>query len=118
MNPPETTSASRYERFGKSYYEKNKADLLAAEKEKKRWVDYYERNKEIVKERNRIAYYKRKGVEPPPRKEKETKPPAAPPAPLKTPEMLRVEELVAELRTLIPGVMKTRGKALTVAPPA
>jgi hypothetical protein len=102
---------SRYDRFGKAYYEKNKETLLAAEKEKKRWVDYYERNKEVVKERNRIAYYKRKGVEAPPRKEREPKPVVAP-APLKSPELARVEQLVAELRTLIPGVMKVRGKAL------
>ena len=115
MSTEQTAPASRYDRYGKAYYEKNKETLLAAEKEKKRWVDYYERNKDVVKERNRIAYYKRKGLEAPPRKEKEPKPPAAPPAPLKTPELARVEELVAELRTLIPGVMKVRGKALTVA---
>lgn len=107
-------TSGRYEKFGKAYYEKNKTVLLAAEKEKKRWVDYYERNKEAVKERNRAAYYKRKGMEVPPRKEKAAKPPVSQP-PLKSPELVRVEELVAELRTLIPGVIKTRGKPLAVA---
>ena len=102
-----TETKSRYERFGKAYYEKNKETLLAAEKEKKRWVEYYEKNKEAIKERNRIAYYKRKGKEVPPPKSTVPKPEKKP---LKSAEMIRVEELVEELKTLLPGVIKSRAK--------
>lgn len=42
------------------YYLKNREAILAKEREKKRWVSYYERNKEAVRERNRHAYLRRK----------------------------------------------------------
>ena len=49
-----TETQSRYERFGKAYYEKNKGTLLAAEKDKKRWVEYYEKNKEVIQEKFKV----------------------------------------------------------------
>jgi hypothetical protein len=102
---------SKYERSGKAYYEAHKAELLEAEKDKKRWLTYYERNKDAVKERNRAAYYKRKGLEVPPRKEPKPKTPREA-KPLKSPELARVESLISELRELLPGVVKVKGLAL------
>lgn len=101
------SETSKYATSGKAYYEANKATILAAEKESKRWLSYYERNREAVKERNRAAYYLKKGREVPPLRPKPAivTPPAPPPV-----EIKRLEELVAELRTLVPEVMKKKSR--------
>lgn len=84
----------------KRYYEKNKTRILADEKDKKRWLSYYERNKEAIKARNLERYYAKSGkTSPPPR------PPVIPPDPI---SVARMEELIQELRVLIPKVMKTK----------
>jgi len=101
------SDTSKYATSGKAYYEANKTTILAAEKETKRWLSYYERNRETVKERNRAAYYLRNGREVPPLR---AKPAAAAPAPPPV-ELKRLEELVAELRTLVPEVMKKKARA-------
>lgn len=44
----------------KRYYLKNRERILAREKEKRRWVTYYEKNKETVNARHRAAYQRRK----------------------------------------------------------
>lgn len=44
----------------KRYYLKNRERILEREKEKKRWVTYYEKNKETVNARHRAAYQRRK----------------------------------------------------------
>ena len=104
----ETLKESKYSKSGKAYYEAHKSELLAAEKDKKRWLSYYERNREIVKERTRQHYYLKQGREVPPLRAKPTILPAEPaPEPL---ELKRLEELVAELRTLVPEVMKKKAK--------
>jgi hypothetical protein len=100
---------NRYERFGKTYYDNHKEEILAKEKDKKRWLSYYERNKDAVKERNRAAYYKRLGREVPPPKTKPA-PPVTPAPPVKPLEVKRLEELVTELRSLLPEVMKKKAR--------
>lgn len=101
------SDTSKYATSGKAYYEANKATILATEKETKRWLSYYERNREAVKERNRAAYYLKKGREVPPLRTK----PAVVTAPAPPPvEIKRLEELVAELRTLVPEVMKKKSR--------
>lgn len=44
----------------KRYYLKNRERILAREREKRRWVTYYEKNKETVNARHRAAYQRRK----------------------------------------------------------
>jgi hypothetical protein len=46
----------------KRYYLKNRERILAREREKRRWVTYYEKNKETVNARHRAAYQRRKEV--------------------------------------------------------
>ena len=98
--------ATKYASSGKAYYEANKTNILAAEKETKRWLSYYERNREVVKERNRRAYYTKLGREMPPLR---AKPATRVPVPVPL-EIKRLEELVAELRVLIPEVMKKKAR--------
>jgi hypothetical protein len=92
----------------KRYYEKNKEAILAREKERKRWVDYYSRNKDVIRERNLQRYYDKAG-----RSRPEPKTPVPPPDNSK---MEKLEALVAELRELVPHVMKTKKKKATPAP--
>ena len=90
----------------KRYYEKNKDTILAREKETKRWVDYYSRNKEAIKERNLQRYYDKAGRPRP--AERKKKGPRAP-----SPDHAKIEKLealVAELRELVPEVMKPKRK--------
>lgn len=47
------------------YYRKNRAAILAREREKKRWLDYYERNKEAVRLRQKEAYHRKKAAQTP-----------------------------------------------------
>jgi hypothetical protein len=82
------------------YYQKNKDNILAKEKENKRWLGYYERNKEAIRERNLQRYYLKQGREKPPAKV------AAPPP--DNSKIERLEKLVAELRELVPTVMKPK----------
>lgn len=102
------TAASKYVASGKAYYEANKETILATERETKRWLSYYERNRDAVKERNRAAYYLRAGRVVPPLR---AKPATAVPVPLRSVEIKRIEELVAELRLLVPEVMKKKARA-------
>jgi len=92
----------------KRYYEKNKEAILAREKQSKRWVDYYARNKETIRERNLQRYYDKAG-----RPRPEPKTPVPPPDNSK---IEKLEALVAELRELVPHVMKTKKKKETKPP--
>ena len=82
------------------YYQKNKDKILAKEKQTKRWVEYYQQNKEAVKERNLTRYYSKLGRTRPP--------PKIPPPPPDNSKIEKLEALVAELRELVPQVMKPR----------
>jgi thymidylate synthase len=84
----------------KKYYAKNRDAILAKEKENKRWLSYYERNKEAIRERNLIRYYAKQGRERP-----EPRPVIPPPDNSK---IEKLEKLVAELRELVPTVMKPK----------
>jgi hypothetical protein len=96
-----------YAKYGKAYYQAHREQILAAEKEKKRWVDYYERNKEAIAERNRRRYYEKKGLPVPAKGARPPSRPGRPPAP--DPDLVeRFETLVAELRTLAPHVVKPK----------
>jgi hypothetical protein len=86
----------------KRYYEKNKETILAREKEQKRWVDYYSRNKEAIRERNLQRYYDKAGRPRPP--------PKTPVPPPDNSKIEKLEALVAELRELVPHVMKPKKK--------
>ena len=86
--------------YSKTYYEKNKDKILAKEKETKRWIDYYQRNRDAIRERNIQRYYTRLGRERPP--------PKQPPPPPDNSKMEKLESLVAELRELVPQVMKPK----------
>lgn len=86
----------------KRYYEAHRDQVLAIQKEKKRWLTYYERHQDDVRERNRQRYYAKAGREAPPRKERKKKTEETP----NEPEIDRLAELLAEMRTLIPSVMK------------
>jgi len=107
----ESMSQSATERSTASqrYYKKNKNTILAKEKETKRWVDYYQRNKDAIKERNINRYYEKQGRERPP--------PKQPPPPPDNTAIEKLEALVAQLRELVPQVMKTKKeKKLPVLP--
>lgn len=102
---------SDYTKWGKAYYEAHKSEILAKEKDSKRWLSYYERNKDAVKERARKRYYESKGVPVP-----EVKPKIIHSIPDRE-NVKRLEELVAELRELVPQVVKPkRKKARTFIP--
>jgi hypothetical protein len=97
---------SDYEKYGRAYYQAHRADILAAEKDKKRWKDYYSSNKSAIAERNRMRYYEKKGL-PVPEKGASKGRAGRPPAP-DTALVERFESLVAELRTLAPHVVKPK----------
>lgn len=104
----------------KRYYEAHKEQVLAIQKEKKRWLTYYERHQDEVRERNRMRYYAKAGRDAPPRKERKKKGGDAP-----TDDKIdRLAALLAEMRELIPGVLKPvkefkpRVKITTVSPDA
>ena len=78
-----------------TYYAKHKDSIASKEKEAKRWMTYYERNKEAVKRRNLERYHKKRENY------------------FTSPEYLAEQERVKELNTivarlteLIPEVMK------------
>jgi thymidylate synthase len=83
----------------KKYYNKNRDIILAKEKTTKRWLDYYQRNKEKIRQRNIERYYEKQGRERPTAKAKE---------PPDTSKIEKLEALVAELRELVPHVMKPK----------
>jgi len=92
-----------YTRWGKAYYETHKDEILAKEKENKRWLQYYEKNKETVKEKARQRYYTSRGLPVPQRKkQRETVPHIDDDA------KRRVDEIIEELRTLIPQALKPK----------
>ena len=96
-----------YSRWGKAYYETHKMEILTAEKDKKRWIDYYQKNKEIISEKNRRRYYERKGLPVAEKIVKVSKESIKSKKP--DPAMLdRFEKLVEELRVLVPQVVKTK----------
>ena len=101
---------SDYAKYGKAYYEANKESILAKEKENKRWVDYYAKNRETIAEKNRCRYYEKKGLPVPEKGKKERKERVKPPVP-DTAMITRFEQLVEELRVLAPQVVKAKPKA-------
>lgn len=97
-----------YARWGKAYYAAHRSEILEGEKERKRWLEYYAKNREAIAERNRRRYYEKKGL-PVPEKHapRAPKPKAAKPPKTPAPEVVsRFEELIAELRVLAPQVVK------------
>jgi hypothetical protein len=87
--------------YSKAYYLKNKDKILAKEKETKRWIEYYQRNKDAIRERNIERYYARLGRERP-------APRQPPPPPPDNTKIEKLEAIVAELRQLVPQVMKPK----------
>ena len=106
---------SDYSKWGKAYYETNKAAILEAEKEKKRWLDYYQKNKEVIAERNRRRYYERKGLPVPEKVQRVKKERVKTPVP-DTAMVDRFEKLVEELRSLVPQVVKPKRTRKAKAP--
>lgn len=96
------------ETSSKRYYQKNKDKILAKEKETKRWLEYYQKNKEAIRERNIARYYAKQGRERPA--------PKQPPPPPDNTKIEKLEALVAELRELVPQVMKPKKVKKAVAP--
>ena len=90
------------ETSSKRYYVKNKDKILAKEKETKRWIEYYQKNKDAIRERNFNRYYAKQGRERPA--------PKQPPPPPDNTKIEKLEALVAELRELVPQVMKPKKK--------
>ena len=87
--------ATTYDTKHATYYGKHKETIASKEKEAKRWIDYYEKNKEEVKRRNLERYHKKKEEY------------------FKSAEYLaeqdrirELNEIVARLTVLIPEVMK------------
>ncbi len=76
-----------YDGAGRTYYELHKSELLQKERENKRWISYYERNKDAVRKRNLERYYKKK----------EASKPAEDPA-----KLARLEALISEMKELLP----------------
>jgi hypothetical protein len=96
-----------YPNSAQKYYQANKDEILEKEKEKKRWLDYYERNKEAVRKRNLERYYKKK----------QATAPAPPPDDAK---IERLNAILAELKELVPSLVKIRRRKnspTSVVPP-
>jgi DNA repair photolyase len=90
-----TDTSSSYTENHAKYYAKHKDTIASKEKEARRWVEYYEKNKDAVKKRNLERYHKKR--------EEYFK------SPEYQAEVKRMEELntiVARLTELIPEVMK------------
>ena len=88
-------TTSSYSEKHANYYVKHKDSIASKEKEARRWISYYEKNKEAVKKRNLERYHKK-------REEYFA-------SPEYQAEVKRMEELntiVARLTELIPEVMK------------
>ena len=107
---------SDYTKWGKAYYQAHREEILAAEKDKKRWLTYYENNKEVIAERNRRKYYEKKGLPVPEKGTAREKKGGRPPAP--TNQLVeRFEKLVAEMRELAPQVMRRKKGSKKVKAP-
>lgn len=98
---------SDYSRWGKAYYQNHREEILAAEKDKKRWLEYYQKNKEAIAERNRRRYYEKKGL-PVPAKDAPRIPRSGRPPNPNEEIVKRFEQLVAELRDIAPQVMRKK----------
>ncbi len=75
------------------YYNKHKESINEKEKEAKRWLSYYERNKDVVRRRNLERYHKK-------REDYFT-------SPEYLTRMKELDEIVSRLSKLIPEVVKT-----------
>ena len=97
-----------YTPANKTYYSKHKEAIIAKERETKRWLSYYERNKEAVKQKNLARYHAKRAA---------TNPPAPPPDPaIEEARVKRLAEIVAELHELLPATIKSpRRKKKTTA---
>ncbi len=85
----------------KRYYAEHKEEVLAKQKERRRWLTYYERHRDEAKEKVRARYYLKQGREVPPAKERKPRTPKP-----TEKEVERMAELLAELRELVPYAMK------------
>jgi len=52
--------ATTYTEAHATYYANHKESIAAKEKEVRRWVNYYEKNKEAIKKRNLERYHKKR----------------------------------------------------------
>jgi hypothetical protein len=88
-----------YTPANKAYYVAHKEEILAKERENKRWISYYERNKEAIKQKNLARYHAKRAA---------TNPPAPPPDPsIEEARVKRLAEIVAELHELLPATIKS-----------
>jgi hypothetical protein len=88
-----------YTQANKTYYSTHKEAILAKERETKRWLSYYERNKEAIKQKNLARYHAKRAA---------TNPPAPPPDPaIEEARVKRLAEIVAELHELLPATIKS-----------
>lgn len=88
-------TATTYTEKHANYYVKHKDTIASKEKEAKRWIDYYEKNKEAVKKRNLERYHKkREDYFASPEYQAEVK------------RMEELNNIVSRLTELIPEVMK------------
>jgi hypothetical protein len=101
---------SSYTPSNKAYYDNHKEAILAKEKETKRWISYYERNREAIKQKNLARYHAKHAA---------SNPPAPPPDPaIEEAKIKRLAEIVAELHQLLPATIKSpRRKRKTEAVP-
>jgi hypothetical protein len=91
----------------KTYYAKNKATIAEKEKADKRWVGYYQANKEVIRKRNLERYYAKQGRTPPP-----------PPAPVPDLAVEDVKTLIKRLQDILPVLVKSEKKKRGKSPPA
>lgn len=96
---------STYTPSAKKYYENHKDEILAKEKEQKRWVSYYERNKDAIKKKNLERYHSKRASK---------NPPTPPPDPaVEEARVKRLNEIIAELHQLLPSTIKPPRKRKT-----
>ena len=93
-------------RASKTYYEANKDTIAEKEREKKRWIANYEKNKEDIKRRNLERYYTKQGRTPPP------PPPPVPDLPAED-----VRTLIKRLQEILPVLVKSEKKKRAKSPP-
>lgn len=91
--------STTYKPANKAYYDSHKDAILAKERESKRWISYYERNREVIKQKNLARYHAKQSA-------------AKPPIPVPDPAVeeartKRLAEIVAELHQLLPATIKS-----------
>lgn len=91
---------STYTAAAKAFYERHREEILAKEKEKKRWVEYYQKNKEKIAERRKQL--------------RKTKPVR----PIDEEKIKRYEEIMAELPELKKEVMLKKRREKKLPEPA